>query len=89
MAKTTENEEKPAVAEAVGSAAASDSPPVRAMSIEEAMSQAVKDAYADAEKVWARQNLSEEDKAKMSAEIVSPEEIKRRMLEARAKVISG
>lgn len=88
MAKTTD-EEKPAIAEAAGSAAASDTPPVRAMSIEVAMSQAVKDAYADAEKVWARQDLSEEDKAKMSAEIVSSEEIKRRMLDARAKVISG
>lgn len=57
----------------------------QAQAIEAAMAQAVHDASKETEVVWAREDLSLEEKQAQIAAITAPEEIRRRMLEAREK----
>jgi hypothetical protein len=53
--------------------------------VETAMRNAVTDTYRDAERVWERDDIDEDEKRKMVADIISDENIKNKTLEARAK----
>lgn len=57
--------------------------------IERAMSDAVAAAHEEAAAIFARKNLSDEEKQKKAAEIRDPAEIRRRMLAARDRVLKG
>lgn len=53
--------------------------------VEAAMRNAVTDTYRDAERVWERDDIDEDEKRKLVLDIISDENIKNKTLEARAK----
>lgn len=53
--------------------------------VETAMRNAVTDTYRDAERIWERDDIDEDEKRRLVSDIVSDENIKNKTLEARAK----
>jgi aspartate aminotransferase-like enzyme len=82
-----EDEVESNVVEAAGTAAATSDTP--AMNVQQAMNKALAEIQDECEKIWARKNLSAEAKNEKIAELMKPENVKARMLEARKAFVDG